>query len=190
MKFTVIQGSFRAKGNTESLLGSFQDVLEKAGHVYERFDLREMQLEACTACWNCQNVFDGHGCTKNDDILQIFNSVLSSDAIILATPIYSWYCTPPMKMVLDRLVYMMNKYYGKERGPCLWKGKSIGIITTCGYDLEFGAGVFEEGIRRYAMHSNLEFKGMYGMQDNDDRTVYKTATVKNELTGYLQTFMK
>lgn len=38
----------------------------------------------------------------------------------LATPIYSWYCTPPMKALLDRLVYGMNKYYGDEKGPSLW----------------------------------------------------------------------
>jgi len=34
------------------------------------------------------------------------------DLLVLASPIYSWYCSPPMKAVLDRLVYGMNKYYG------------------------------------------------------------------------------
>lgn len=43
---------------------------------------------------------------------EIFNCILSSDLIILASPIYSWYCTPPMKAALDRLVYGMNKFYG------------------------------------------------------------------------------
>lgn len=188
MKFTILQGSFRPNGNTETLLESFQDVLKELGHSYERYDLREMKIEACTACWNCQNVFDDGGCTKQDDLLEIFNSILLSDAIILATPIYSWYCTPPMKKVLDRLVYMMNKYYGDEPGPCLWAGKSIGILTTCGYDLDFGAGVFKEGISRYAKHSNLIFKEMYGMQDNSNRSVYKTDEVKMDLLSFIKSF--
>ncbi|GAA0180913.1 hypothetical protein SH2C18_35250 [Clostridium sediminicola] len=54
---------------------------------------------------------------------------IDSDVIILATPIYSWYCTPPMKALLDGLVYGMNKYYGDEKRPSLWNGKRLGIIT-------------------------------------------------------------
>lgn len=41
--------------------------------------------------------------------------VLASDLIVLATPIYSWYCTPPMKAIMDRLVYGLCKYYGDEK---------------------------------------------------------------------------
>ena len=36
-------------------------------------------------------------------------AVLACDLLVLATPIYSWFCTPPMKTALDRLVYGMNK---------------------------------------------------------------------------------
>lgn len=125
MRFTILQGSYRPKGNTESLLLTFQGVLTASGHTYERFNLRDMHLEPCTACWTCQNIFNGPGCTKQDEAHLIFDSILSSDAIILATPIYSWYCTPDMKKVLDRLVYMMNKYYGDKPGPCLWEGKAL-----------------------------------------------------------------
>lgn len=188
MKFTILQGSFRSLGNTESLLGTMQEEIEKTRHTYERFDLRNLHIEACTACWTCQNVFDGPGCPKKDDAGKIFDSILSSDAIILATPIYSWYCTPPMKKILDRLVYVMNKYYGDQPGPCLWSGKMIGILTTCGYDLDFGAGVFEEGIKRYAKHSNLLFKGMYGMQDDDDRSIYQSEDVKVALASFIDSF--
>ncbi len=44
----------------------------------------------------------------------IFDKVRAT-LIVLATPIYSWYCTPPMKALLDRLVYGMDKYYGAQR---------------------------------------------------------------------------
>jgi len=86
--------------------------------------------------------------------------ILAADLIVLATPIYSWYCTPPLKALLDRLVYGMNKYYGAEKGPSLWAGKSLALITTCGYPPEKGADLWESGIKRYCKHSELLYKGM------------------------------
>ena len=80
--------------------------------------------------------------------------------IILATPVYSWYCTPPMKALLDRMVYAFNMYYGEKRGPSLWEGKAVSLITTCGYPPEKGADLLEEGIRRYCRHSRLRYLGM------------------------------
>jgi putative NADPH-quinone reductase len=62
--------------------------------------------------------------------------------------------------MLDRLVYAMNKYYGDERGPSLWKGKTMALITTCGYRPEKGADLFEEGMKRYCRHSGLMYAGM------------------------------
>jgi len=70
-----------------------------------------------------------------------------------------------MKAVLDRLVYGMNKYYGKEMGPSLWAGKKCAIITTCGYKPEKGADVFEQGIMRYCKHSSLIYSGMLAVRD-------------------------
>ena len=65
-----------------------------------------------------------------------------------------------MKVVLDRLVYGMNKYYGTEKGPALWSGKKAALITTCGYPVEKGPDLWEEGIRRYCRHSQLQYAGM------------------------------
>jgi multimeric flavodoxin WrbA len=95
-----------------------------------------------------------------DDAHAIFDAVLESDLILLATPIYSFYCTPPMKALLDRFVYGMNKYYGETKGQSLWAGKKVGILATCGYPPEKGADLFEEGMKRYCKHSQLNYVGM------------------------------
>lgn len=95
----------------------------------------------------------------------IFDSVLDADRIVLTTPIYCWFCTAPMKAALDRLMYGMNKYYGEEKGPSIWVGKHVSIVTTCGYKPEKGADVFEEGIKRYCKHSSLIYDGMYAKRD-------------------------
>lgn len=172
MNVCILMGSFRKDGNTETFTKTIMNVLESEMNV-EYITLRDKDIKPCTACWTCQDIFDGPGCPKEDDCDEIFKAVLKADCLLLATPMYSWYCTPPMKALLDRLVYTMNKYYGKTKGPCLWENKKIGIITTCGYGLNDGAGVFEEGIKRYAKHSNLNYIGMIGMRDSSDRTVYQ-----------------
>ena len=91
---------------------------------------------------------------------EIFEAIADSELLILATPIYSWQCTPPMKAMLDRLVYAMNMYYGGQRGPSLWKGKRVALITTSGYPQDQGTDLLEESIRRYCRHLQLQYVGM------------------------------
>jgi len=90
----------------------------------------------------------------------------------LATPIYSWYCTPPMKSLLDRLVYGMNKYYGEEKGPALWAGKKLVLITSCGYKPEKGADLWVEGMKRYCKHSQLVYAGMLVERDLGHKSIF------------------
>ena len=45
---------------------------------------------------------DEYGCVITDDATFIMEEIIRCDCIIFATPIYSWYCTAPMKALLDR----------------------------------------------------------------------------------------
>jgi multimeric flavodoxin WrbA len=167
MKICILMGSYRLEGNTAALLRPFIAELERLGAEVDCIPTALLRIEPCTACWQCQNRFDGPGCSKDDDMGAIFASVLSCDCLVFATPVYSWYCTPSLKAVLDRLVYSMNKYYGEVEGPCLWEGKFMALVTTCGYEIEHGAGVLEEGLRRYAAHSRLTYLGKLAVRDVD-----------------------
>ena len=160
MKDVILMGSPRKHGNTAALLKPFTETLLSAGEEVQTFFLYEMEIRGCEACRACQRDWSSAGCRIQDDMQQIFAAVLQADRIVLATPIYSWYCTAPMKAVLDRLVYGLNKYYGEKKGPSIWAGKRVAVITTCGYRPEKGADLFEEGIRRYCKHSGLFYEGM------------------------------
>ena len=124
-----------------------------------------MNIDGCIACRSCQQDWSGFNCFRNDDMQQIAEDILDSDIILFATPIYSWYCTPPLKAVMDRLVYGMNKYYGEQKGPALWAGKALALVTTCGYPPEKGTDLWESGIRRYCKHSQLQYAGMLAEHD-------------------------
>lgn len=165
MKLTVLMGSPRKQGNTNALLVPFMDELHLLGHTTELFWLYDMDIAGCTACRACQKDWTIFGCSIKDDMQVIFDSIMTADHLVMATPIYSWYCTAPMKAALDRLVYGMNKYYGNEKGPSLWAGKKLSLLVTCGYRPEKGADVFETGIQRGCKHSQLVYAGMHAERD-------------------------
>lgn len=168
----ILMGSPRKDGNTAKLLVPFVGELTARGTRCEVIDLHDLKLEPCIACRLCQNIHDGFGCFHRDDMGDIFSKVLASDLVVLATPIYSWYATPPMKTAIDRLVYGMNKYYGEVKGPSLWEGMPLALITTCGYPVKKGADLWEEGMRRYCKHSRLQYLGMLAERDGGYDSVF------------------
>lgn len=187
MKYSILMGSPRKNGNTQAVLAPFMDEAKKMGIEIDLFWLYDMDIKGCLACRACQKDWTKFGCQYNDDMQIIFDSVLSADAMILTTPIYCWYCTAPMKAALDRLMYGMNKYYGDEKGPSIWAGKHVSIITTCGYRPEKGADVFEEGMKRYCKHSALIYDGMYAERDLGYKSTFMDEEKEIRARAYART---
>ena len=172
MKITILMSSPRKNGNTKQCLDPFCDELKNLGHEYQIFWLYDYQIDPCYACRGCQKDWQHFACVRRDDLEPIADAVFASDLIVLATPIYSWYCPGPMKNVLDRFVYGFNKYYGDEVGPSLWAGKKVALFVTCGYKPEHGADLFEEGIKRYCKHSKLQYLSMFAERHLGYKTVF------------------
>jgi multimeric flavodoxin WrbA len=172
MKYAVLMGSPRKAGNTFSLLEPFMETLSGSGATCSLTWLYDKKISGCTACRACQRDWTKFGCVIQDDMQFIFDEILSADVLVFATPIYSWFCTAPMKAALDRLVYGMNKYYGEQKGPALWAGKQAALLLTCGYRPENGVDLFVEGMRRYCKHSQLRYAGMHAERDLGYNTVF------------------
>ena len=172
MRICILMGSPRKQGNTAALLTPFCEELRAAGAEVKTIWLYDREIRPCIACRACQKDWTVFGCAQQDDVQMVFDTILASDLIVLATPIYSWYCTPPMKALLDRLVYGMNKFYGEERGPSLWKGRAVALLLTCGYRPEKGCDLFEEGMRRYCKHSQLRYLGSHAERHLGYGTVF------------------
>ena len=160
MRAAVFRASPREKGNTNRLTDAVVASMKEKDWQVTEFDLYSQEILPCVACRECQKDWTAITCARKDDMERIFPAVADCDLILLATPVYSWYCTPPMKAMLDRLVYAMNMYYGEERGPSLWEGKEVALIVTSGYPRDRGPDLFEEGMRRYCRHSRLVYRGM------------------------------
>lgn len=166
MRICILMGSPRADGNTAAYVSHFREELLRNGAAAPYILLKDKKIACCAECYHCQNVQDRYGCAITDDMDEIVDEIISSDCLVLATPIFSWYCTGEMKILLDRL-YGMDKYYGTAKGN-LWNHKKIALITTHGYDRDYAAEPFEMGIKRFCEHSKLQYLGMLSMRDGDD----------------------
>ena len=184
MKAVVLMGSPRKQGNTAALLTPFCEELERNGVETKTVWLYDKEIRPCLACRACQKDWTVFGCSQQDDTQALFDLILESDVLVLATPIYSWYCTPPMKALLDRLVYGMNKFYGEKRGPALWKGKGVALLLTCGYPPEKGTDLFEEGMRRYCRHSGLSYLGSHVERHMGYHTVFMDGEKEERTRAY------
>lgn len=172
-KILILMGSPRFSGNTAELCKPFIQELTDKGAAVRYITLADKDIKPCKGCYACQNVADAYGCVQNDDMSGVVDDIIWADHIVLATPIYAWYCAAPMKNVLDRH-YGLNKYYGSAEGS-LWAGKKLSIIATHGYEGSYATDPFEMGIQRLCQHSQLEYKGMYSVQDDDDLASFQTA---------------
>ena len=173
MNILILMGSPRLHCNTAELCKYFMEELKAQKAEVQYLELETMNINPCKECYVCQDVADVYGCAQKDDMAIVADKILWADAIILATPIFAWYCTAKMKAVLDRH-YGFNKFYGSAEG-CLWEGKKVGIIATHGYDRDYATEPFETGVKRLCIHSNLNYIGMYSVQDEDNLASFQTS---------------
>ncbi|MCF2661067.1 flavodoxin family protein [Pseudoflavonifractor phocaeensis] len=165
MKYTILMGSPNRDGNTAALLRPFVEENQEMGIEQDVIWLYERDIKPCRGCKACQNAKDCLGCVQKDEFQPVFDSIQTSDVLVLATPIYSWFCTPPMKAVMDRLIYAGCKYYGAEKQPSAYWMKQVASITTCGYKPEYGADLWEEALKRWCKHGEMDYLGMYCRRD-------------------------
>ena len=68
MKILVINGSPRAKGNSDLLCDEFICGAEEAGNQVEKISLREKEISPCRACYAC---FRTGTCVQQDDMADL-----------------------------------------------------------------------------------------------------------------------
>lgn len=185
MKYAILMGSPRLNGNTAELCKPFMEELRAHDAELRYITLADRNIAACMGCYACQNIAGEYGCIQKDDMHHIADAVIWADCIVLATPIYTWYCTSQMKAVLDRH-YGLNKFYGSAEGS-LWEGKKVALILTHGYDVEYATEPFVTGIKRLCQHSNLEYIGMYSVRDKDNLVSFQTAEAISGVKEFAET---
>jgi len=138
MKITTLLGSAKKKGNTATVLGWVEDELQAAGHTVERVYLNNKSINGCMGCAKCREHADKIACIQKDDAQGIMETMMSSDVVLYASPLYFWGFTAQIKALIDRGYALVTNYHQPNQ-TSLMKGKRVGLLATGGGSFENNA---------------------------------------------------
>lgn len=109
MRVLAIAGSPRRGGNTDLLLARAVSAITRTGATVDSVVLCRLRVAPCTACGDCDKTGQ---CIVQDDFQSLCATILASDAILLASPVYFTNVTAQTKAFIDRF-------------QCLWAMKHV-----------------------------------------------------------------
>ncbi|RDY31935.1 flavodoxin family protein [Lachnotalea glycerini] len=137
MKITVFNGSPKgARGVTYELQRCLCDGIEGAGGNVEIINLIQKKINRCLGCMGCWQVHEGI-CIIKDDMIDLIHKLLTSDLVVLATPLYFNNVTLSLKTFLERLMPLSRRsiIQGEDnvyRHACAERIPPIVMFSTCG----------------------------------------------------------
>ena len=102
MRVLGVVGSPRRNGNTHILVSKILEGAETEGASIGTLFLKDLNIQECDGCHAC---WKGKDCSKNDDMCDIYPTIMGSDIIVFGTPVYWYGPTALMKAFIDRFVY-------------------------------------------------------------------------------------
>lgn len=132
IKITVIYGSPHKSGTTSKSLEKFLHSIKEENSI-SYFDAYEMSPKPCIDCKKCKESFK---CIYND-LDNLYESVISCDLLVIASPIYNASFPAPLKSIIDRMqpfYFLKKNKVQKNITP-----KNSVIITTQGSNLDYSS---------------------------------------------------
>jgi multimeric flavodoxin WrbA len=141
MNVLVFLGSPRKKGNSEVLTEAVLKGVRQVGGDSEIIRLCDLNISPCLNCGGCDKTGK---CVVDDDMTPLYDKIISTDLIILASPIFFYGITAQAKAFIDRTQALWNrKRLLMEKGE--WqenpnrRGFFISVAATSGTKIFEGA---------------------------------------------------
>jgi multimeric flavodoxin WrbA len=131
LKILAVIGSPKTNGNTYRTVNQIERELnEKDGEIeFEYIQLSRIRLEPCKGCYVCIEKGE-EKCPLKDDRENLEIKIKQADAVIFATPVYTYNVSWIMKNFLDRFAYRCHRpdFHGK---------KAMVVVSTGAVGLSF-----------------------------------------------------
>ena len=129
-KILAIYGSPRRKGNTSTLLNRAVEGASEAGAEVEKVFLRDLKMSPCLEIYGCKET---GLCVIQDDFQKVYDKLLASHGIMLASPIFFYTVSAHTKILMDRFQSRWVKKYWIDKVPFgQWKPKRKGLFISAG----------------------------------------------------------
>jgi multimeric flavodoxin WrbA len=130
MRITAIYGSPRRQGNTSRLLQQAVAGARDEGAAVTEIMLRDIKIAPCMEIYGCTR--EGE-CVIQDGFQRVRDSLLASDGIMLASPIFFYTVSAHTKIFMDRCQSLWVKKYWIEGLPrAQWPKKRKGLFISAG----------------------------------------------------------
>lgn len=117
MKILAVIGSPKTNGNTYSIVNQIERELNKKSDEIELeyIQLSRIRLELCKGCFVCIEKGE-EKCPLKDDRESLEIKMKQADAVIFASPVYTYNISWIMKNFLDRFAYRCHRpeFHGKK----------------------------------------------------------------------------
>jgi len=141
MDVLAFLGSPRKKGNSEVLTQELLEGVRQAGGSPEIIRLCDLKISPCISCGGCDKT---GRCVVEDDMIPLYEKIISIDKIIVSSPIFFYGVTAQTKAFIDRTQALWNrKRLLQQKGE--WvdnperKGFFISVAATRGARIFEGA---------------------------------------------------
>lgn len=145
-----IIASPRKLGNCELFVKAVSEQLPFE-HNLELIRLSSLTILPCKGCSRCL----GGPCPLQDDLPLLHDPIVSSDAIIVAPPVYMLGTHGSMKNLIDRIF----SFYQIPNGT---RGKPCGLVNMHG--MKEGAGASSQALLAFASFLGLDVKSSLGLR--------------------------
>ena len=143
-KILIINGSHKQEhSSTMMVTNAFVKGLNHAGeYEIETIHVAALKVKPCLDCLSCWGRSEGECIIKDDDVPMVKEKILSADVIMLSFPLFFFGMPGELKMLLDRLLSLLNAYCGQEvpEGGSFHgfrynvTGKKFVIISGCAWN--------------------------------------------------------
>lgn len=149
MNILALYSSPRKRSNSSFLLDVILEEAEKKGHNIQRLDVAKMHIKPCLACKTCFHNGTGE-CVQKDDHPILMEAYRKADYIFMATPLYWWYVSAQLKLVIDRLYPPPYDHI---------KGKTVHLVMTGeSKTTDIGYRIVEESFRSIFRFVGADFQ--------------------------------
>jgi multimeric flavodoxin WrbA len=139
-KALVINGSpSMDRGNTALILNPFLGGMKRAGASVDVLYTKKLRINACCGQFNCWHKTPGK-CWQEDGMQEAYPKLREADIWVFAAPLYVDGFPGPVKMLLDRILPLVEPFIHIEDGRCrhsLRNGSArqgkIVLVSNCGF---------------------------------------------------------
>lgn len=127
MKVLLINGSPRARGNTQMALEEMIKVFEQENIEVELVHIGQQAIRGCVACMSCKKT--GH-CVFDDAVNEVAKKFEECDALVVGTPVYYGSANATLIAFLTRLFYSTSFDKTMKVGASVVVARRGGISAT------------------------------------------------------------